>query len=184
MKNNKSLIALAVIILIAIVVFAVGRNGRAEWKTYVENDYNFQVSYPSDWVLQDSLTRSACCVFIAHVTVSTTTAKTATGSTTETVTARELIKLQIGNYDKKLNDPFKSGTTTEMSLYGNKFYGGESGAMQYYLLPRTDTTGIGAAVFPYTDSPEADKEMVKKIISTIKLLPVATTTSATTTPIR
>ncbi len=153
------------------------------WQSYTEDDYDFSLSLPKNWIYQDSLTKKACCLFVAYWENSTTTSMATTSLSTSTpipvekVTSREFIKLQIGGYDRKVQDPFKAGTTTKMRIGEYDWYVGSSGALTFYLLPRNDNEGLGVAQFIYTETTKEQIETAKKIISTIKLLPMTDATS-------
>jgi hypothetical protein len=180
MNKNKT-IFVGIVLLAIIVILVVISNGKAtpggssadtsKWETYTDPNLDFSVSYPSEWVHESYLSAtSTCCLFIAHWVYGTTT--NASGTPQETAT--ELVKLQIGAYKRGgANDPFKTGTTTEVTMNGTKFYTGTAGAMTFYLLPKTDTDGIGAALFPYLDTPAADLDTAKTIVGTMKIVPKA-----------
>lgn len=188
MKNHKvPIIIIAAVIIIALVgAYIKGWNpltGPAEWKTYIEEDFDFQVSYPEDWNMSDELAPGSCCLFISSWSKKTTFEPNASGTPVEKVTATENVKLQIGNYDRKAYDPFGSASTTKIALGNTEFYKGiaENG-MEFYLLPRSETEGVGAAIFAYTTTTEEHKKTVREIIATIKLLPVTATSTASSTP--
>lgn len=161
-------------------------------KTYTEADFGFSVQFPSDWVLEDRLTGDTCCLFIAHIVTSTTTDMIATGtpatSTSRvTVTEKELIKLQIGAYDKRVADPFTADTKQKV-INGKTFYTGYTSTGEYFLLPRDAETGIGAAEFRYIETPQADIDAAEKIVASLTFVgkpkatiePVATSTPSGT----
>lgn len=170
------LVILIVLLIASVVAFTKNPSG-SKWQSYTENDYSFKISAPSDWIIEDRLTKDRCCLFVAYWTYATTTEMgTTTLSTTtpipiEKVTSREFIKLQIGGYDKAVLDPFKAATTSIVRLGKQNWYVGQSGAMTFYLLPRSETTGIGVAQFIYQETTPEQIEMAKKIVSTIELLP-------------
>ena len=175
-KNTKySIAALIVIIIVAVVAIAWPRNS-VQWTKYEQKAYGFSISYPADWVTRDSLTAtSTCCLFIAHWTYATTTDTTASGTPKQTVTATETIKLQIGPYVRGSDtDPFKYGTTTKMTINGKTLYKGVSGALDYYLVPFDEKTGVGAAIFNYTETPKADKEFAAKIAKSLTFVATST----------
>lgn len=199
-KKNTGLFiaAVCVIVIIGALVWAnhapaspFTENNSA---TYVQKEFGFSVQYPSDWIRQDNLTANTCCLFIAHWLTSTSTvqatstgAKNATSTGTKTVvTEKQLVKLQIGYYDRAEQDPFKAASTTPVTLNGKTFYTADLGAESVYLLPRNDNEGVGIALFRYAETSEEDMSIAKKIIGSITLLnkPVATSTpaSATSTP--
>jgi hypothetical protein len=164
-------------------------------KTYTETDFGFSVQYPSDWVLEDRLTSKTCCLFIAHIVTSTTTDMVATGTPAtstprQTVVQKELIKLQIGVYDRKIADPFTS-STTPIVMNGKTLYRGYTSTGEFFLIPRDQQTGIGAGEFRYIETPQADIDAAQKAISSITFVgrptatinkPTSTSTSATSTP--
>ena len=185
MKTSRILggiVAVIVIIIVGFMVYQRHPSVPEGWKTYTENDFGFEISYPSDWILQDNLTQGTCCLFVAHWVTSTSTVSTTT------TTATEYIKLQVGYYDAAIQDPFKAGTTTQVVIGGTKFYRGVTPNGYYYLLPRSAKTGVGIAEFRYLETPAADVAIAEKIIGTLRLLrvpepsqPVATSTAATGT---
>lgn len=177
MNSRKTVYILIVTIVIVLLVIAgaymTRQNAKAiKWITYEEEDYDFQISYPSNWDMYDELTSETCCLVIRDIDVATTTALNASGTPVMAVTAREMIKLQVGYYDKKTDDPFKAATTTKVTLGKNEFHTGVAmDGTEFYLLPLSPNDGIGAAIFSYIETPPKDKPIVRQIISTIKLLP-------------
>lgn len=191
MKKHKIAIiigVLAVLVLIVVVAVIYVRNGKKATepivsKTYVEEDYDFQVTYPSDWNISDELSPGSCCLFIASWNKKSTFEPNASGTPVEKITATENIKVQIGNYDKKINDPFKAASTTKVMLGSTEFYKGvASDGMEFYLLPRSETEGVGAAIFAYIETTEDYKKTARDIVATIKLLPVTATSTVITSP--
>lgn len=175
-----SIVALAILALIVLSITSYGsdktvpsiteKNGV---KTYTEKDYGFTIDFPSDWIYEDRLSaESPCCVYIAHDLTSTTTAPNASGTPVVTVTKTEIIKIQIGSYDKRTLDPF-STTTSPIVLNGTTFYTGYMPNGQYFLLPRDAQTGLGAAVFRYTETPQSEIDMAERIVGSMR---VATST--------
>lgn len=181
--KNKAIIAGIIIVVVIVVGVVISRGDASKsWTTYTESDYDFKVSFPSNWVYRDDLTPTSCCLFVAHWVYSTTTTQNASGTPVVSEKSTELIKLQIGYYDRRVVDPFKAATTSPVTLNGKTFYTGTTGAETFYLLPRDENQGVGAAIFPYIETPEADRETARKIIGSITLLTMpATTTTATTT---
>ncbi len=184
MKNNRVtiiIVVLALIVAVAIVIYARSGKNAAEpivSRTYVEEDYDFQVTYPSDWNMSDELSPGSCCLFIASWNKKSTFEPNASGTPVEKITATENIKVQIGNYDKKINDPFKAASTTKIVLGGTEFYKGIArDGMEFYLLSRSETKGVGAAIFAYIETTEDYKKTARNIVATIKLLPVAATST-------
>jgi len=190
--NKKAVyIAIAAIVVIIIVIalsfYASHKGNRtvaaAEWKAYTNQDFGLQLAYPSDWKLYDGMTPKApCCLFIDAYKVSTSTAVNASGTPVTSVTAMERIKLQIGHYDLKTLDPFKAASTTKTTINGADAYVGiEKDGTPFYLFPRSSTEGVGVAIFIYKETDEADKATAKKIVSTMKLVPIVATSTATST---
>lgn len=193
-KKNFGLIltVIGLIIIVGAVIWALNSPSGDKWQTYTEEDFGFSIQYPSDWVMRDDLTTETCCLFVAHWTTSTSTmpatttemAKDATTTPMKTVvTQKELVKLQIGYYDRSISDPFQAATTTPVKLNGKTYYTGITSNGQYYLLPRNDNEGVGLALFRYTETPEADLVTAEKVIGSITLLKKpASAVIATSTP--
>ncbi|MCX6715700.1 MAG: hypothetical protein NT077_01630 [Candidatus Taylorbacteria bacterium] len=189
MKNYKILIIVLVLAVIVVGAILYTRNKKPNgpvvepvvMKTYVEQDLRFQVTYPSDWNLSDELsTSSPCCLFIESWKKKTTFPVNASGTPVETITATVNARIQVGSYDRKVYDPFKAATTTKLTLGGNEFYKGiTSNGMEFYLMPRTENTGVGAAIYFYPETPEKYKPTARDIVSTIKLLPQNSRASST-----
>jgi len=192
MTKKSRIIALVIVVLliVAVVLGMVHKKSvtplfveKDGMKTYTEKDFGFTVTFPSDWVLEDQLTGERCCLFIAHIETSTSTAPNASGTPVETITQRELIKLQIGNYDRRILDPFATSTRS-ITLGGKTFHAGYTSTGEYFLLPRDEYTGIGAAEFRYTDTPPADIVTAQKIVGSITFTgttPTVRNTPATST---
>lgn len=163
-------IVAAIVVIAAIAVIAVNVYRHmpkpVPWKTYTQEAYGFTVSYPSNWIVIDQLsTSTTCCLFVDHWM------QTASGT-------QELMKIQFGPYTRAVkDDPFAS--TTVVTLNGKEFHMGVAGpALQFYMLPRTDMTGIGAGVFSFIETPAGDRDIAKKVVGSVEF--VATTTATTT----
>ncbi len=183
-KRKGLLILIIVVVIIAIIVGYFTLNDETtSWNVYGENDFSFELRYPHGWTLLDQLTDKSCCLFVAVINVSTTTTMNASGTPEVSVTSKERMHLQIGYYDTAITDPFKAATTTKVTLGDNEFSTGVSNGLEFYLLPRSETRGVGIAVFAYEDATPKDMATARDIIGTIKLLPLtASSTVATTSP--
>lgn len=149
----------AIVIIVAALIVNVYRHmpKPVPWKSYTQKAYGFTVSYPSNWVVIDQLsTSTTCCLFVDHWL------QTASGT-------QELMKIQFGPYLRTAKeDPFAS--TTVVTLGGKQFHMGSAGpALQFYMLPRTDTTGIGAGVFSFIETPASDHDIAKRVIGSLEL---------------
>lgn len=183
-KRKGLLILIIAAVIIAIIVGYFTLNDETgSWNAYKEQDFSFELKYPHGWSIMDQLTDKSCCLFVAVVSVSTTTSMNASGTPVVTVTSKERMHLQIGYYDTAVTDPFKAATTTKVMLGDNEFSTGISNGLEFYLLPRSESRGVGIAVFAYEDATPEDLATAKDIIGTIKLLPLsASSTTATTSP--
>lgn len=183
-KNSRNLLAGIIIVILVVIGVYSFTNRQAVSESYTEEDFDFVIDIPSDWVYRDDLTVGKCCLFVAYWTTSTTTALNASGTPQEKVTVTERVKLQIGYYYKSVDDPFKSASTTKVTLGKNEFFKGNSQGVEFYLLPRNDEEGLGVALFSYIETTEEEKEAARNVIGTIELLPhdaPATATSTATT---
>ncbi|HEX7724473.1 MAG TPA: hypothetical protein VF438_01915 [Candidatus Paceibacterota bacterium] len=201
MKKSHIIAALIVIVLIVVVVIGMAHKTATApnvvekdgMKTYIEKDFGFSVTFPSDWIFEDKLTGETCCLFVAHWVTSTTTAPNASGTPVTSVTQQEIIKLQIGAYDKRIQDIF--GTSSRpVTMDGKTFYTGRTPTGEYFLLPRDENTGIGAAEFGYEGTPQSEVDIAHKVVSSLTFIgkptaqlaapkqqSTATSTSAATT---
>ncbi len=150
--------------------------GTTTYATYTEDDYGFQVTYPTSWAFSDRLksdgtTKENCCVFIADGVTSTTTGTNSDGQAYTSVSVQDHVQLQIGSYDRSKNDPFKSATTTKVKIGAYDWYVATVNGSKIFLLPRNDNEGLGVAEFDYTNKYPEHIKIAAEIISTIKLLP-------------
>ncbi len=174
-SKKPLLIALAVIIIIAVAGFFIVHKAdtTSGWTAYEKKDFGLSFKYPSSWHVVDTMTQNSCCLFVLNYEEKGTT----------TPMAAQDIKIQIGYYFVAGFDPFKLGSTTEITLGKNKVYKGMNGATPFYILPRSSIEGFGIAVFtPPAQQTEALKT-VEDILSTIAvgLVPVPTSTSTPAT---
>ena len=182
-KSRLVLYAAITIIIIAGIWYTLNQQQRG-WDTYHEPRYGFDIKYPHNWILVDSLRsgKGDCCMFIVEQSISTTTTENASGTPVTTVTAKELIKMQVGHYDTSAYNPFDIASTTSLKLGTNQAYSGESYSIPFYLIPRSNHDGLGIAIFTSSGKySAADREIVEKILSTVHYGGMVATTTATTT---
>lgn len=170
-KKHHQIIIGAVAVVIIIVIICVARSGG--WTSYTEKDTGLSFSYPKDWQMRDALsTSSPCCLFVVKDNRQTATTTNEKGETVITTTGRDIVRIQFGSYNKLQFDPFGAGTTTKTHIGKNDWYVGSTTEMTYYLLPKDDQTGIGAAIFFSLDEKvsDADADTAHKIIESVKVV--------------
>ncbi len=161
----------AFLLIVAMGYFGYSRN--QTWKSYVETDFGFRISYPNGWDMRDDLKNGKCCLFIAYpYKLSESSTTTEAGEIVTSVTVQDIVKIQIGDYYKPTYNPYNEASTTEVVLGKNIWHVGTTTGMSFYLLPKDDNSGIGAAIFVSSDVDRSitDEVMIEalQILASIK----------------
>ncbi len=185
---KKSLLSSVIIIVLIIGSgWYIWHKHQGSWDSYHESRYGFDLQYPHNWIVVDGLKagKGDCCLFVVEQSISTTTAANASGTPITTVTAKELIKMQIGHYDTSAYNPFDIASTTPLKLGSNQVYTGTSYGIPFYLIPHSTHDGLGIAIFTSSGKylPN-DQKAVEEILSTVRYTgnSMATSTIGTSTP--